>query len=83
MNWFWLQCMFLDFLSLEESFFDALLLLYLFCVTQFNVKFKNVGLTFNIFFFASYEVGCQIPADMRVVEMLGSQLRVDQAILTG
>jgi len=28
-------------------------------------------------------VGCQIPADMRVVEMLGSQLRVDQAILTG
>lgn len=50
MNWFWLQCMFLDFLSLEESFFDALLLLYLFCVTQFNVKFKNVGLTFNIFF---------------------------------
>lgn len=51
MNWFWLQCMFLDFLSLEESFFDALLLLYLFCVTQFNVKFKNVGLTFNIFFF--------------------------------
>ncbi|OAE30699.1 hypothetical protein AXG93_402s1120 [Marchantia polymorpha subsp. ruderalis] len=28
-------------------------------------------------------VGCQIPADMRLVEILGSQLRVDQAILTG
>ncbi|KAG0606337.1 hypothetical protein M758_9G132800 [Ceratodon purpureus] len=28
-------------------------------------------------------VGCQIPADMRVVEMLSNQLRVDQAILTG
>jgi hypothetical protein len=28
-------------------------------------------------------VGCQIPADMRVVELLSSQLRVDQAILTG
>ncbi|XP_057852487.1 calcium-transporting ATPase 3, endoplasmic reticulum-type [Cryptomeria japonica] len=28
-------------------------------------------------------VGCKVPADMRVIEMLGSQLRVDQAILTG
>ncbi|KAL3687065.1 hypothetical protein R1sor_013374 [Riccia sorocarpa] len=28
-------------------------------------------------------VGCQIPADMRLIEILGSQLRVDQAILTG
>ncbi|CAK9264959.1 unnamed protein product [Sphagnum jensenii] len=28
-------------------------------------------------------VGCQIPADMRVIELLSSQLRVDQAILTG
>lgn len=28
-------------------------------------------------------VGCQIPADMRVVVMLSNQLRVDQAILTG
>jgi Ca2+ transporting ATPase len=28
-------------------------------------------------------VGCQIPADMRIVKMLSNQLRVDQAILTG
>ncbi|XP_062163527.1 calcium-transporting ATPase 3, endoplasmic reticulum-type isoform X2 [Alnus glutinosa] len=28
-------------------------------------------------------VGCKIPADMRMVEMLSNQLRVDQAILTG
>uniref|UniRef100_A0A9I9CZS4 Uncharacterized protein n=1 Tax=Cucumis melo TaxID=3656 RepID=A0A9I9CZS4_CUCME len=28
-------------------------------------------------------VGCKIPADMRMIEMLTSQLRVDQAILTG
>lgn len=28
-------------------------------------------------------VGCQVPADMRVVEFLSNQLRVDQAILTG
>eukprot|EP01018_Ginkgo_biloba_P039781 Gb_26041 [translate_table: standard] len=27
-------------------------------------------------------VGCKVPADMRVIEMLSSQLRVDQAILT-
>ncbi|THU50913.1 hypothetical protein C4D60_Mb06t25390 [Musa balbisiana] len=27
-------------------------------------------------------VGCKVPADMRMVEMLSSQLRVDQAILT-
>ncbi|XP_068655708.1 calcium-transporting ATPase 3, endoplasmic reticulum-type [Aristolochia californica] len=28
-------------------------------------------------------VGCKIPADMRMVEMLSDELRVDQAILTG
>lgn len=28
-------------------------------------------------------VGCKVPADMRMIEMLSSQLRVDQAILTG
>lgn len=28
-------------------------------------------------------MGCQIPADMRMVEMLSDSLRVDQAILTG
>ncbi|KAL1344957.1 hypothetical protein AAHE18_08G082100 [Arachis hypogaea] len=28
-------------------------------------------------------VGCKIPADMRMIEMLSSQVRVDQAILTG
>ncbi|XP_073021143.1 calcium-transporting ATPase 3, endoplasmic reticulum-type [Primulina eburnea] len=28
-------------------------------------------------------VGCKIPADMRMTEMLSDQLRVDQAILTG
>ncbi|XP_038886243.1 calcium-transporting ATPase 3, endoplasmic reticulum-type isoform X1 [Benincasa hispida] len=28
-------------------------------------------------------VGCKIPADMRMIEMLTNQLRVDQAILTG
>ncbi|KAH7427301.1 hypothetical protein KP509_10G038200 [Ceratopteris richardii] len=28
-------------------------------------------------------VGCQVPADMRVIELLSNQLRVDQAILTG
>ncbi|KAK4559876.1 hypothetical protein RGQ29_008884 [Quercus rubra] len=28
-------------------------------------------------------VGCKIPADMRMIEMLSNQLRVDQAILTG
>jgi hypothetical protein len=28
-------------------------------------------------------VGCKIPADMRLVQLLGNQLRVDQAILTG
>lgn len=28
-------------------------------------------------------VGCKIPADMRMVEMLSNQVRVDQAILTG
>ncbi|KAM7516976.1 hypothetical protein LguiA_006559 [Lonicera macranthoides] len=28
-------------------------------------------------------VGCQIPADMRMIEMLSDHLRVDQAILTG
>ncbi|XP_043708710.1 calcium-transporting ATPase 3, endoplasmic reticulum-type [Telopea speciosissima] len=28
-------------------------------------------------------VGCKIPADMRMIEMLSMQLRVDQAILTG
>lgn len=28
-------------------------------------------------------VGCKIPADMRMIEMLSYQLRVDQAILTG
>ena len=41
------------------------------------------GFDFQQLSLASCEVGCQIPADMRVVEMLGSQLRVDQAILTG
>lgn len=28
-------------------------------------------------------MGCKIPADMRMIEMLSNQLRVDQAILTG
>ncbi|KAJ0926731.1 putative P-type Ca(2+) transporter [Helianthus annuus] len=28
-------------------------------------------------------VGCKIPADLRMIEMLSDQLRVDQAILTG
>ncbi|KAL5189787.1 Calcium-transporting ATPase 3, endoplasmic reticulum-type [Glycine soja] len=28
-------------------------------------------------------VGCKIPADMRMIEMLSNQVRVDQAILTG
>ncbi|KAJ8773265.1 hypothetical protein K2173_028442 [Erythroxylum novogranatense] len=28
-------------------------------------------------------VGCKVPADMRMIEMLSDQLRVDQAILTG
>ncbi|KAL5706707.1 P-type Ca(2+) transporter [Ranunculus cassubicifolius] len=28
-------------------------------------------------------VGCKVPADMRTIEMLSNQLRVDQAILTG
>ncbi|XP_044509913.1 calcium-transporting ATPase 3, endoplasmic reticulum-type-like isoform X5 [Mangifera indica] len=28
-------------------------------------------------------VGCKIPADLRMIEMLSNQLRVDQAILTG
>lgn len=28
-------------------------------------------------------MGCKIPADLRMVEMLSNQLRVDQAILTG
>lgn len=28
-------------------------------------------------------VGCKIPADMRMIEILSNQLRVDQAILTG
>ncbi|KAI8548571.1 hypothetical protein RHMOL_Rhmol07G0282900 [Rhododendron molle] len=28
-------------------------------------------------------VGCKVPADMRMIEMLTDQLRVDQAILTG
>ncbi|KAF4356102.1 hypothetical protein G4B88_012567, partial [Cannabis sativa] len=28
-------------------------------------------------------VGCKIPADMRMIEMLSNELRVDQAILTG
>lgn len=34
-------------------------------------------------FFLECIVGCQIPADMRMVEMLSDHLRVDQAILTG
>lgn len=29
------------------------------------------------------EVGCKIPADMRMIEILSDHLRVDQAILTG
>ncbi|KAK1322635.1 Calcium-transporting ATPase 3, endoplasmic reticulum-type [Acorus calamus] len=28
-------------------------------------------------------VGCKVPADMRMIELLSNQLRVDQAILTG
>ncbi|KAL6527333.1 Calcium-transporting ATPase 3, endoplasmic reticulum-type [Orobanche gracilis] len=28
-------------------------------------------------------VGCKVPADMRMIEMLSDQIRVDQAILTG
>ncbi|KAF3773711.1 Calcium-transporting ATPase 3, partial [Nymphaea thermarum] len=28
-------------------------------------------------------VGCKVPADMRMIEMLSSHFRVDQAILTG
>ncbi|KAL3634120.1 Calcium-transporting ATPase 3, endoplasmic reticulum-type [Castilleja foliolosa] len=28
-------------------------------------------------------VGCKVPADMRMIEMLSDQLRIDQAILTG
>ncbi|EEF52265.1 cation-transporting atpase, putative [Ricinus communis] len=28
-------------------------------------------------------VGCKVPADMRMIEMLSDQLRVDQALLTG
>lgn len=28
-------------------------------------------------------MGCKVPADMRMIEMLSNQLRVDQAILTG
>jgi len=31
----------------------------------------------------NYIVGCKIPADMRMIEMLSNQVRVDQAILTG
>lgn len=37
-----------------------------------------------LFFILSNQiVGCKIPADMRMIEMLSNQLRVDQAILTG
>ena len=28
-------------------------------------------------------MGCKVPADMRMIEMLSNQLRADQAILTG
>jgi hypothetical protein len=28
-------------------------------------------------------VGCKIPADMKMIEMLSNEVRVDQAILTG
>jgi len=41
------------------------------------------GLTISDNLVAGLVVGCQIPADMRVVKMLSNQLRVDQAILTG
>lgn len=42
----------------------------------------------NIFFFLfcgilQSIVGCKIPADLRVIEILSDHLRVDQAILTG
>lgn len=36
-----------------------------------------------VYLFNASTVGCKIPADMRMIEMLSNQLRVDQAILTG
>lgn len=53
------------------------------CILHLCLKLRLSTFSVKLPFLPTLAVGDKIPADMRMVEMLSSHVRVDQAILTG